>query len=362
VRNHARIAWKFERYAELETVPDVIMTSLPVPVIASAVTRYGRRHRVPVVVDVRDRWPDAMFELVPSWLRPFARLALRSMQHTVENTCAAATAITGLTEEYVEWGLRLAGRAAGAHDRVFPMGYSDTPPSDAERSRGYAFWQQHGLTRGSGKFVACFFGTFGRHFDLETVIAAARALRSTHPDAVFVLCGTGDRIEHYRHLAGDLSNVLFPGWVGEAEIWTLMRIASVGLAPYYSTPNFVTNVPNKPAEYMSAALPVVSSLSGVLERLLAEHECGLTYPVGDAAALAAILRRLHHDREYRARLSDNARSLFEKRFVAETVYGELITYLEGFASRRGGAPPIHVPNTNAMATDPGVTGAHARLV
>ena len=58
--------------------------------------------------------------------------------------------------------------------------------------------------------------------------------------------------------------MLFPGWVNKPEIWILMRIAQVGLAPYRSTEDFIISIPNKAIEYMSAGLPVISSLKMII--------------------------------------------------------------------------------------------------
>ena len=162
----------------------------------------------------------------------------------------------------------------------------------------------------------------------DEVIEAARNLDETNSCIRFVLCGRGDTLDKYKVLARGCKNVIFPGWVKQPQIWTLLRIASLGLAPYVNTTNFLLNLANKPIEYFSAGLPVVSSVSGVLGDLLSKHECGVIYSNGNGAVLAELLLELCNDRERLRTMSANALNLFEQRFVAEKVYGEMCEYLE----------------------------------
>jgi glycosyltransferase involved in cell wall biosynthesis len=135
-------------------------------------------------------------------------------------------------------------------------------------------------------------------------------------------------------MAAGCGNVIFPGWITHAEIWALMRRSAVGLAPYADTDNFRSGLPNKPIEYFSAGLPVLSSVNGVLGELLRTHQCGVVYRSGDAAHLAAKLAELYDDSALRRRMGANALALFEQRFTAERVYSQMADYLERVARDR----------------------------
>jgi glycosyltransferase involved in cell wall biosynthesis len=106
-----------------------------------------------------------------------------------------------------------------------------------------------------------------------------------------------------------------------------MRLSEVGLAPYIDKPNFTMNLPNKPVEYLSAGLPVVSSLSGVLANLISENRCGITYKAESPDSLAEALVRLYDDRDALEVMSRNALALYQRSFVAERVYGQMIGHL-----------------------------------
>jgi glycosyltransferase involved in cell wall biosynthesis len=332
--NHWGTARAFARLAEAEAPPDVVLCSLPTLELSVAATAYGRRHGVPVLVDVRDLWPDVIVDYAPRPFRWLARLLLAPMQRQARAACRAATGILGTTPEYVQWGLRHAGRGRGDFDGSFPMAYVATEPPPDALAAAEMFWRQHGLATERSEFVACFCGRIGHHNDFDTVIEAARRLRECGKGCRFVLCGTGGKLDHYRDRAKDLDNVIFPGWVGAADIWTLMRRSAVGLAPLREIDNYVHNLPNKPAEYFSAGLPVVTSLNtGVLRDLLDRHDCGLTYQNGEPETLVEALAKLLDDRERRDRMSANARALYRQTFVAEKVYGELADFMETVVGR-----------------------------
>jgi len=225
----------------------------------------------------------------------------------------------------VEWGLGHAGRLATPLDRAFPLGYSDRPPSQDAIAGAERAWGELGVARDRGEFVVAFAGTMGlQKLDMAPVLAAARALQGR--GVRFVFCGDGDGIDRFKAMAIGLDNVVFPGWVGRAEIWTLLRIASVGLAPYRSSLNYTGNLPNKPIEYLSAGLPILSSLDGTLRALLLRHGCGITYEGADD--LASALSGLLDDTGRLEAMSAAASDLYRKEFVAEVVYDELSRYLE----------------------------------
>lgn len=333
VLDHVGVARKFKYYSRKDPVPDVVLCSMPTLELSIASTRYGNKYNIPVILDLRDMWPDIFVSRAPSSCRWFLRGLLAFMFHQIRAACREATAITGITPGYVEWGLRYAGRNSTHFDKDFPMGYSEKSPAKEKINNAESFWQERGISFGNEEFIVCLFSGISRHLELETVINAARRLETTGRRFRFVFCGEGDALEYFKKAAEGCDTVLFPGWVNKPEIWTLMRIAQVGLAPYRSTEDFTISIPNKPIEYMSAGLPVVSSLKGTLQELLSKHKTGVTYENGNVDSLFHVLCDLYDQPEKLEDISKNAYALFKERFVAEKVYSNMCDYLEQIAER-----------------------------
>lgn len=307
--------------------PDIILASYPTLELAAAALDYAEARRVPVVVDVRDLWPDIFLNLAPIPVRPFARMVLHGDYRLSHRICARATAIAGITDAFVDWGVERAGRVRRDTDRAFPLAYSATLPSESDLKDAREAWDRASVTVDVPTF--CFFGMLGRQFDIPTVIRAARELA---PDGVrFVICGAGDRLEAYKAAANDLPNVIFPGWVNAASVRTLMERSLAGLAPYYCEKSYTMSLPTKSIEYLAGGLPILSSLSGELAALLSREECGRTYAEGDSQGLATLVRELVANPAMRDRMAANAFRTYQQRFVAENVYGEMVDYLTAIA-------------------------------
>ena len=92
------------------------------------------------------------------------------------------------------------------------------------------------------------------------------------------------------------------------------------------------SLPNKPYEYMSAGLPLLSSLHGELETLIATERIGLQYQTGDVASLVEGIRWLASHPVDRAAMGTRARKLFDERFSDKIVYSGFAQHLEKIVS------------------------------
>jgi len=328
IANHLLLARRFTHLADKAPSPDIILAALPSIALAAASAEYGRACSVPVVLDIRDLWPDVFLDLAPAAVRELARIPLLPAFRLTARACRQATAIIGLTKPFVDWGLKHAGRPATSLDKEFFMGYTSERPGEKEIQQAEQYWTDMGAGKDDNEFIVSFFGHIGHCFDFDTVVKAARILNKQSRPIRFVLCGNGERVEYYRAQADDCTNILFPGWVNFPKIWVLLRRSAVGLAPYINIDNFSLNLPNKPPEYFSAALPVITGLHGVLSDLLEQTGTGVVYEAGNPTDLAQNLCALFDDPVRRRRMSDNARELYLRRFQADDIYGALANHLE----------------------------------
>ena len=343
-RDHALWGRAFRRAIEAEPSPDIIFCAYPTIEAATVCVRLGKERGIPVVVDLRDMWPDIFSERAPAALRPVAQAALWPLRARARAALRGATALFAITEEFLSWGLSFARRPRREWDAAYLLAFPAAAvpqPDDATAPGAARFWEERGVIR-DGAFNVVLVGSMTkRRFEMETVIAAARELQHDKERVKFILAGDGDDLAGYRELARGCDNVIFPGWLKAAQISELLARAHLGLVPYRNSPDLVMSVPNKVGEYFAAGVAVATCLDGTLARLLSAYSCGLQFAADSPGSLVQLVRQLRSDEPRRLALSANARTAYQEELSAETVYGRLIARLEAIvAARAAGAAQV----------------------
>lgn len=309
--------------------PELIFCCLPTLQLAAKAISYGQRFAIPVIIDIRDLWPDHFYTLLPPSLRKLGPNLFWLDLRRARQICHNATAITAISKTYLAWALNHAGRPQGVLDQVFPIGY---PTESVQRYEPASIEAKMAQLRESHNLspetvVITFIGTFISSFDLETVIQAAKILaQDKQCPTKIILAGDGDQNQHLRELAKGLPNIVFTGFLDGTTLWALMQISDVGLAPYKA--EALMSLPNKPFEYMAAGLPILSSLSGELENLISAEQIGRQYQSGDVASLVEKLRWFADNPATRKAMANRSQKLFEKQFKSDVIYPQLVTHLE----------------------------------
>lgn len=343
---------RFERAIKGATPPDIIFCAYPTIESALICARFGQQQRIPVVVDLRDMWPDLFAELAPQPLKPMARALLAPLRGRAAEALRRSSALFAITEEFLAWGLALARRPRSELDAAFAQAYplANLQSTDtAEANEARQFWDTHAILRETAFNVILVGSITARRVEMDALLAAAHSLQHDVPPVKFIFVGDGDDLGIYRERARDYKNVLFSGWLSMARIRELLGRTHLGLVPYRNTPDFIMSVPTKAAEYFAAGVPVATSLSGTLPRLLRDRRCGLEFDAADPQTLVRLVRMLRDEPARRNELSVNAQRLFRSEFVAESVYAGLIDRLETIATTTN-------PRLAGAARQPGLAG------
>jgi len=100
--------------------------------------------------------------------------------------------------------------------------------------------------------------------------------------------------------------VQFEGWVSQDRLNDILYSASVGIVAQKASPYSHLVHTNKMVDYWLFGLPVIASRLDALAEFYDERFVEY-YEPGDAADLAAAIRRLHADPERRAELARNGK-------------------------------------------------------
>jgi glycosyltransferase involved in cell wall biosynthesis len=313
-----------------ESAPDLIVAAIPSLEWAAAAIDFGRAHRVPVVIDVRDPWPDGFLHALPPVTRLAGRLALRPYQRMAARVCRGADALVGVSQGYLDWALALAGRPQQARDAVVPLGFEPDIVSPAAMRKNIAALADRGINLDQP--TCLFSGSFERSYDLETLIEAARRLSDIgRKNLQFVLCGDGSKRAALERRARrlNLQNVHFLGWADPAMLQAAASVSCIGICAYAA--NATQGLPNKPFEYMAGRLAIVSSLQGELTAFLRRHQCGITCDAGSINALTNAVNRLVINPPLLTSLRNSGYEAWQQHFRSENLYAPFVDHLLSLA-------------------------------
>jgi glycosyltransferase involved in cell wall biosynthesis len=343
IASHRDFGRTFERLASEGVAsgqldrPDIILASFPPLEGPEAAARLAKRLDALFVCDVQDLWPETFERLLPGpkWLRGLvAPLFLGGMEKRRKAVLAAADAISATSQTYLDAVAAKAApadaTAASTPSHVCNLGaylqeYAEPPrlsPAEIDAS----------LEAGpdASQPVKCVYaGSLEAGQDIDTLITAARLLGSAGTAAEIHVAGTGSLEPRLRSAAEGLRGacrLVVHGLLGRRDYVDLLSKADIGLV--LVKPETRVAIPNKACDYAAAGLALVNSLPGELERLVSEHQAGLTYTADDAASLARAIAAFASDRRLLNDCRQGSRRLAEAVFDREKTYLQFAKWLE----------------------------------
>ena len=325
VRSHRASAAAWERRARAVAAaggaPDVIIVSTPPLATGAVAIRLARSFGAKLVVDVMDDWPGTFYRLLPRGAQGLGRLLFAPMHRAARRLYRAADLITTVAARYEELV-----RACGATAPVKRF-YHGIQLGRLERSLTRANLDKLDLLEQSKRQATAnvrlvYIGNLGRTYDLATILAAMDALP---PEVTLDIAGNGAQFADLQRRAN--ARIRVHGVLDRQPLAALLAQCDVGLVPMAA--DSCVGIPYKFGDYAAAGLAIASTLGGESGRLLARYGAGFAYRGGDAASLAALVRRLLAEPQTLARAQAAARRMAEDEFDADTIYAAYVAAVEG---------------------------------
>jgi glycosyltransferase involved in cell wall biosynthesis len=303
--DHRVVARRWMQLAKTRPRPDLMIVAMPPHDLAFKAVRFARTRGIPVILNLRDPWPDALLDLLPSWSRSVARLFLFRDFSMLRSAVSDCDSLVAVTRSLYEWGRISGRRRPRSTDRVIYTGARHVRDAEISEPLKLLLDELH------ESFVVVFVGTFGFYHSPSIAIEAARRLAGS--DVHFVLAGSGNTLPDLMQQAADMPNVHFTGWLSSTHAAALMRHGKAGMCPtIHSQPI----LPNKAAAYLREGLPLISSFAGDLRQLIDERNVGINYDPGDVTSFVAAIQLLRNE-QLRVQMSANARKLYREELDAE---------------------------------------------
>lgn len=192
-----------------------------------------------------------------------------------------------------------------------------------ESQRDHKLAQSLGLENDS---VIGYFGAFAAYEGIDLLLDSIAALKQKGLSVKGLLAGGGDEEEALKERTRQLNlndDVIFLGKIPREDISCYMGLADIIALPRRDTP--VTRVvpPIKAAEAMARGQALVTSDLPALQEIVTNDRTALTFPAGDAAALASRLETLAVSQPLRKELGRRAATEARARFDV-SVAGKLL--------------------------------------
>jgi glycosyltransferase involved in cell wall biosynthesis len=346
IRSFFAFAWRAAVRARAIGGDVVFATSTPLTIAIPGIYA-ARRNRIPMVLEIRDLWPEApiaMGALRNPVSRGLAhgleRAAYRSAEHIV-------TLSPGMRDGVLRTGV--APRRVSVIPNSCDMELFDVPAARGASIRAAHPWL-------GDRPMLLYAGTVGRVNGLEYMVDMAAALRDRDPEVRFVVLGRGNRLEAVRDRArnlGVLDETFFMlDPVPKREVGAWYAAATLASSFVVDLPEMEVNSANKFFDSLASGTPVVINHAGWQAELLEESGAGLPLPAGRPDEGAALLGERIRDGAWLARASESARALAAGPFCRDSLAADLeqilLAVVEG--RRIGPLAPDHPALNGRIAT------------
>lgn len=313
--------------------PDLIFIGYPPIEWSLAGVIYAKIKKIPIVLDVKDLWPDIFWEKenTSDLKRNLFKLIFLPYRFYASLIATFTDYITGPT-------LSIAEHFKYKYSNLFlkkilsikdPKTFSSpiVPPKDNK----IELIQLENKKNHDTNLEILFLGSLMSIYDFETVSKSLTLLSQKGIKYNLYIGGKGGSEKQIKNIFKNNLNVTFLGWINKSEAIEISKKCHLAIAPYQNILNFKLNLVNKFIDYMSLGLPILSPLEGHVNQLINEYDIGWNYQANNARDLEQKLIAISKNTKSIKVKSINAYNLYQKNYNYDLVYYKLVKYLEKIA-------------------------------
>ena len=255
--------------------PDKIFLGFP-PIFTSFIfVKWANKKNIPLILDVKDKWPELFIEPFPSLIKPIARFLLEPYFLITKFIFRKSNKVTSITNEYINWIKEFISDFSN-DDKYFVSSLTRKKftLSDNQILESLKYWKGNGISLINEKYF-CFVGSYSKSFNFNMILKIAIKLEQKFPNIKIVLCGSGDQYKILCNTFSKVSNVIIMGEINKKNAKLLVSNSLATLAPYINNANFRDHIPNKIIESLENGIPIITSLEGTLKKMIQSKKNGI---------------------------------------------------------------------------------------
>ena len=164
-------------------------------------------------------------------------------------------------------------------------------------------------------------------------LRAARPADSVHPDVTVHLIGRcSEEMKPIVQAAHERGDLVWHGYLPNAEALALIRGATAGLSLLRDEPNYRHSKPTKIMEYFAQGLPVITTPLPLARAMIEDSGGGIVVPFDDAAAVVSAIDELVDDAQRRIAMAQSGREWVRANADWNRDGPRFVSVLEGWAA------------------------------
>jgi glycosyltransferase involved in cell wall biosynthesis len=272
--DHYVVGLNFLKITKNLNRPNFILCSYPSISLCEFVVNYAKKNNIKVTVDYRDDWPEAMensLDFIPSFIRRIIFFWFHFRKKKIFNNC------TSIVVNSFEMGDYLSSRYKIERSKFIEIPFSVDQLRIESQNTNNDYIKSI-LNKYENRPVYIFAGTIGISFDFKTLLDAVAKLNNFNSISLFVIVGDGELLSKLEKQYNFCKNLIFTGLLSKGQLNSLLEKSDFGLAPYKNVDHFKRVMTNKPIEYLSHGLEIITSLKeSPIVNIINKYNCGFQY-------------------------------------------------------------------------------------
>lgn len=297
---------------------DVIFaTSTPLTIAIPAISA-SKKHKVPMVFEVRDLWPELPIA-IGALNNPILRWAAKRLELWAYKHSAAVVALSpGMKQGVVQTGYPSA--------QVATIPNSSDNTEFAHDDAAAAAFRQARPWLGDRPLLV-YTGTFGKINGVTYLADLAKSLLDINPEIRILLVGGGQEDALLKEKSSELGvlnkNLFIEDRLPKNQMPSVLSAATMACSLFVDLPEMRANSANKFFDALAASKPVMLNYGGWQHELIKKHGCGVALwqkPIDEAAE---ILAAKITDDAWLKKAGKSSRQLAEEYFARDTLAMQL---------------------------------------
>ena len=331
ISNMVVFAWNLiktsKEYARHFGKPDIILASSVHPLTILAGEYIAKKMKVPCIAEVRDLWPESIYEYYPNKKKSLvARLLYTVEKHIYERADSIVFTMEGGRDYIMEKGWDHEHGGPIDLKKVYYINNGVDLEAFDINKREYAIQDDDLNDPSILKLI--YAGSIRRANNLDLMLDAAKLEQSTK--IRFLIWGDGDQLERMKRRVLDekIQNIVFKGKVDKKNVPMIVSRADVNFLILEDSPLFRFGLScNKIFDYLAAGKPIII-IGDADFSIIEKHQCGIhVRDISHSSFMEAIDQIVEMDPEQYKMMCTNAREVAED-YDFKVLTQKLVTVIE----------------------------------